>query len=61
MMFSESSNDRHCRIGAAADHLRDRNNAIGIGENSAEIGNNSTEIGNGAAGIVDIAAKLIPC
>ena len=38
----------------AADRLRDRDNAAGIG-------NNSAEIGNGAAGIVDIAANVIPC
>ena len=39
---------------AAADHLRDRENATGIGDNSAEIGNDAT-------GIIDIAAKVIPC
>ena len=62
-MFSESRNDRRCRIGAlgAADRLRDRDNAAGIGDNSAEVGNNSAEIGDGAAGIVDIAANVIPC
>ena len=38
----------------AADRLRDCNNAAGIGDNS-------TEIGVGAAGIVDIAANVIPC
>ena len=56
-MFSESSNDRHRRIGerAAADSLRDRDNSAGIGDNSAGISNNSD-----AAGIVDIAAKVIP-
>ena len=56
MMFSESRNDRRRRIGdrAAADRLRDRDNATGIGDNSAEIG-------NGAAGIIDIAANVIPC
>ena len=56
MMFSESRNDRRCRIGdrAAADRLRDRDNAAGIGVNSAEIG-------DGAAGIVDIAGNVIPC
>ena len=56
MMFSESRNERRRRIGdrAAADRLRDRDNAAGIGDNS-------TEIGNGAAGIVDIAANVIPC
>ena len=55
-MFSESHNDRRRRIGAraAADRLRDRDNA-------AEIADNSTEIGDGAAGIVDIAANVIPC
>ena len=48
-MFSESRNDRRRRIGdrAAADRLRDRDN--------------SAEIGDGAAGIVDIAANMIPC
>ena len=56
-MFSEPRNDRR----AAADRLRDRDNVIGIGDNSAEIGNNSAEIGDGAAGIVDIAANVIPC
>ena len=52
MMFSESRNERRCRIGtrAAADR-----------ESAAEIGDNSAEIGNGAAGIVNIAAKVIPC
>ena len=69
MMFSESRNDRRRRISArgAADRLRDRDNAAGIGDNSTEIGDNSTEIGDnsaeigdGAAGIVDIAAKVVP-
>ena len=69
-MFSESRNDRRRRIGdrGAADHLRDRDNAAGIGvnsaeigDNSAEIGDNSAEIGDGATGIVDIAANVIPC
>ena len=60
---------------AAADRLRDRDSAAGIGDNSAEIGDNSAEIGDnsaeigdnsaeivdGAAGIVDIAANVIPC
>ena len=41
-------------VRAAADHLRDRDNAAGIGDNSAEIG-------DGTAGIVDIAANVIPC
>ena len=56
MMFSESRNDRRRRIGdrASADHLRDRDNSAGIGVNSAEIG-------DGAAGILDIAANVIPC
>ena len=49
MMFRESRNDR-----AAADRLRDRDNAAGIADNSAEIS-------DGAAGIVDIAANVIPC
>ena len=54
-------------IGAAADRLRDRDNATGIGDNSteigdnsAEIGDNSAEIGDDGAGIVDIAANVIP-
>ena len=66
MMFSESRNDRR-RRSADDDHLRDRDNATGIGDNSAEIsdnpaetGYNSAEIGDDAAGIVDIAANLIP-
>ena len=46
---------------AAADHLRDRDNAAGIGDNSAEISDNSAEIGDGAAGNVDIAVNVIPC
>ena len=56
MKFSESRNDRRRRIGdrASADRLRDRDNTAGIGVNSAEIG-------DGAAGIVDIAANVIPC
>ena len=56
MMFSESRNDRRRRIGdrGAADRLRDRDNAAGIGDNAAEIG-------DGAAGIVDMAANVIPC
>ena len=55
MMFSESRNDRRRRIGdrAASNHLRDRDNATGIGDNSSEIG-------DGAAGIVDITANVIP-
>ena len=53
-MFSESRNDRRRRIGdrAAADRLRDRDNAVGIGDNSAKIG-------DGASGIVNIAANVI--
>ena len=39
---------------ATVDRLRDRDNAAGIGDNSAESG-------DGAAGIVDIAANVIPC
>ena len=39
---------------AAADRLRHRYNAAGIGNNSAEIGDD-------AAGIVDIAANVISC
>ena len=46
---------------AAADRLRDRDNAAGSGDNSAGIGDNSAEIGDDTAGIVDIAAKVIPC
>ena len=49
MMLSESRNDRRRSIGAraAVDRLRDRDN--------------SAEIGDGTAGIVDIAANVIPC
>ena len=38
-MFSESRNNRHRRIGdrAAADHLRDRKNPAGIGDNAAKV------------------------
>ena len=63
MLFSESLNDRRRRIGAraAADHLRDRDHAAGIGNNSAKIGDNFAKIGDGAAGIVDIASNVIPC
>ena len=57
MMFNESRIDDR----AAADRLRDRDNAAGIGDSSAEIGDNSAEIGDGAAGIVDIAANVIKC
>ena len=39
---------------AAADRLRDRDIAAGIGDNSAEIGDD-------AAGIVNFAAKVILC
>ena len=55
-MFSESRNDRNRCIGdrAAADRLRDRGDVTGIVDNNAEIGDD-------AAGIVDIAAKVIPC
>ena len=55
MIFSELRNDQRRRIDdrAAADHLKDRDNAAGIGDNSAEIGDD-------AAGIVDIAAKVTP-
>ena len=62
-MFSESRNDRRRRIGdrAAADHLRDRDNTAGIGDNAARIRNNSAEIGDDAAWIVDISANAIPC
>ena len=48
----------HIAIGignrTAADCLRDRDNAAGIGDNSAEIGDDAAEI-------VDITAKVIPC
>ena len=46
-MFSEH------RQPCAADRIRDRD--------VAGIGNNSAEIGDDAAGIVDTAAKVIPC
>ena len=45
---------------AATDHLRDRDNAAGIGDDSAEIGDDTAEIGDDAAGIIDIAANVIP-
>ena len=56
MMFSESRNDWRRRIDdrACADHLRDRDNATWIGDNSAEIGDD-------AAGIIDITVKVTPC
>ena len=48
----------HAMIGssasATANRLRDRDNAAGIGDHSAEIRYD-------AAGIVDIAANVIPC
>ena len=58
-MFSESRNDQCRRISnhTATDHLRDLNNATGIGDNAVGIGNNSAEIGDDAAGIIDIATK----
>ena len=46
---------------AAADRLKDRDNAAGIGDNAAGIGDNSAKIGDDAAGIIDIASKVIPC
>ena len=63
MMFGKSHNDRRRRIGnrTAANHLKDCDNAAGIGDNSAEIGDNSAEIGNNSAEIGDDAAKVIPC
>ena len=63
MIFSKSHNDRNCRIGdrTATDRLRDHNNITEIGDNSREIGDNSAEIGDDAVGIVNIAAKVIPC
>ena len=62
-MFSELRNDRNRRIGdrAAADRLRDHDNVVGNGDNSADIFDNSAEIGDDAAGNVDIVAKVIPC
>ena len=49
----------HATIGiadrAATDRLRDRDNAAGIGDD------NSAEISDGAAGIINIAANVIPC
>ena len=39
MMFSESSNDR-----VAADRLRDRDNAAGIGDNYAKIGDDAANM-----------------
>ena len=53
-MFSEFSATIGVAASATADRLRDRDNAAGIG-------NNSAEIGDGAAGIVDITANVIPC
>ena len=50
----------HRSASATADHLRDRYNAARIDDNAAGIGDNSTEIGDDAAGIVTIAAKVIP-
>ena len=50
MMFSESCNDQCRRIG---NHLKDRDNDAGIGDNSAEISDD-------AIGIVYIAAKVTP-
>ena len=48
----------HATIGiiasATVDHFRDRDNVAGIGDNSAESGDDAT-------GIVNIAAKVIPC
>ena len=51
-MFSELRNNQHCRIGDRT--ASDFHNAAGIGDNF-------TEIGDDAAGIIDIAAKVIPC
>ena len=55
-IFHLGRNERRRRIfdRVATDHLRDLDNAAGIGDNSAEIG-------DGAAGIVDITANVIPC
>ena len=59
-MFSESRNDRRRRIDdrAAADHLRDRDNAAGIDDNSAVMGNNSAWIGDNSAVIGDNSAEI---
>ena len=56
MMFREFRNDRRRLIGdcVAANHLRDRDNAARIGDKSAEFCDD-------AAGIIDIAANVIPC
>ena len=55
MMFSESRNERRRpRSANGARAAADRDSAAGIGDNSAEIG-------VGAAGIVGIAANVIPC
>ena len=59
MMFSESRNERRCRIGVHA--AADRESATGISDNSTKIGDNSAEIGDNSAGIVDIATNVIPC
>ena len=48
-------------IGVAASATVQPPIASGIGNNSAKIRDNSEEIGDGAAGIVDIAANVIPC
>ena len=83
MMFSESRNDRRRRISdrAAADRLRDRDNASGIAttprrgsrqrlmdrDNASGMATTrqgsaiTAEIGDDTTGIVDIAAKVIPC
>ena len=55
-MFSESRNDRNRPIGnsVTANRLNNLDNAAGIGDNSSEIGND-------ASGIIDTAAKAIPC
>ena len=42
----------------AADRLRDRDNAAGIGDNSAEIGDNSAEIGDNSAETGDNSAEI---
>ena len=54
-MMRDLHNDRQRHIDdrASADRFRDRKNAAGIADNSAEIGDD-------AAGIVDIDAKVIP-
>ena len=54
----------HATIGIAASKTARPPITSGIGDNAAGISDNSAEIGafgGDAAGIVDIAAKVIPC